>query len=128
MKLRDSACPMCFTITRFYSCVVAASFIPSSARLQDVYSALRGPRFLLSHLLLKTKNPRVLILGSFKVIKCMFYIYTLTPSRTLLIPSGVRSFDRLIIAYQEVGIKPACLAMELKVLCIDGQFIVFLKI
>ena len=42
------------------------------------------------------------------------------------IPSGVRSYDRLLIANQEVGIKPACLAIEQ--LCCLITLIVFISV
>ena len=67
--------------------------------------------FLYHCSLRKTKNPRVLILGSLK-----FAVYVLlytTSSRTLRI-SGARSYDRPLITDQQEAIKPACFGIVLK--------------
>jgi len=53
----------------------------------------------------------------------VYLYYTLVSWDPGVFPSGVRSYDRLLIANQEVGIKPACLAIEQCCLIYDTLFI-----
>ena len=59
----------------------------------------------------KKQNPRVFSPGVLLISQCSVQLHN-SPMDPGIFPSGVRSYDRLLIANQEEGIKPACLAIE----------------